>query len=118
MDKDEWVFTVVCQWCEDCADRIEFFPGTFRMRKWIQDDDERPLYFALGVGGTPENPEIVCFSRFFMYAREEWPIGRLDETRVRRLCPQSFRAVIEKDFERMYSPCRRGSYSMTIYMTP
>lgn len=110
MDQDEWVFTVVCQWCERPAGSVLFFPGTFRMRKWIQDDDERPLYFALGVGGSPEDPEILCFSRFFMYAREEWPIGRLDETRVRRLCPQSLRHVVERDFERMYSPSRCSSF--------
>ncbi|MBR2092884.1 MAG: hypothetical protein IJ904_02400 [Candidatus Methanomethylophilaceae archaeon] len=119
MDQDEWVFTVVCQWCESAEDQIRFFPGTFDMRKWIQDDDERPLYFALGVGGTPENPDIMCFSRFFIYARDEWPVGRLDETRIRRLCPESIRKAVEKDFERMYSPsrpcCRYDGY---LYSTP
>ena len=119
IDQDEWVFTVVCQWIEDAGDGLEFFPGTFRKRKWIQDDDERPLYFALGVGGTPEDPEIMCFSRFFLYAREEWPASRLNETRVRRLCHSSLRQVVERDFERMYSPNRRsGPSSMVIYMTP
>ncbi len=104
MDQDEWVFTVVCQWTYDDSGRIPLFPGTFRMRKWIQDDDERPLYLALGLGGTPERPDTMCFFRFYRCLWEEWPAEEIGDVRVRRLCPESLRYAIEKDFERMYSP--------------
>ena len=55
MDSDEWVFTVLCYYIEDYpADGfVEIYPKTFGMRKWVQDDSDRPAFLALGVGGTP-----------------------------------------------------------------
>lgn len=106
MDSDEWVFNVLCYYIEDVPDDgvAEIYPTTFGMRKWVQDDSDRPAFLALGIGGTPGAPEHLYFSRFY-----DFPESRFDMESARGMLlnwmrPEFFCKVIEDEFERIFSP--------------
>ena len=106
MDADEWAFNVICYYVEDSpADGVvEIFPKTFGMRKWVQDDSERPAFLALGVGGSPENPEELYFARFFNFGDSLMDLNDLKRFRINWMRPAFFDKVVREDFERIYSP--------------
>ena len=106
MDSDEWVFTVLCYYIEDYPSDgfVEIYPKTFGMRKWVQDDSERPAFLALGVGGTPENPEELYFARFYNFGDSLVDLNDLKRFRINWMRPAFFDKVVREDFERIFSP--------------
>ena len=106
MDSDEWVFTVLCYYIEDVPSNgvLEIFPTTFGMRKWVEDSTERPAFLALGVGGTPTNPEVLYFSRFYNFPDSIFEMERNKELLINWMRPEFFDRVIRDEFDRIYSP--------------
>lgn len=106
MDADEWAFNVICYYVEDSpADGVvEIFPKTFGMRKWVQDDSERPTFLALGVGGTPSNPEYLYFARFFHFTDVHFDLDEGRGILVNWMRPEFFDKIIQDEFERIFSP--------------
>ncbi len=106
MDSDEWAFNIVCYYVEESPSdgMVEIFPKTFGMRKWVQDDSDRPCFLALGIGGTPGNPEYLYFARFFHFTDgsfcQEDGRGML----INWMRPEFFDKVITAEFERIFSP--------------
>lgn len=106
MDRDEWVFQVLCFYVEErpSDDVIEIYPTTFGMRKWVRDNDENPTFLALGVGGTPQHPELLYFSRFFNFPRMRFDLKEGMGLSINWMRSDFFDKVIKDDFQRMYSP--------------
>ena len=106
MDEDEWVFNVICYFVEDAPFHgvAEIFPLTFDMRKWVQDDSDKPAFLALGIGGIPSEPEYLYFSRFFNFNDRLFDMDRNRGLLVNWLRPPFLRKVIEDEFERIFSP--------------
>ena len=106
MDEDEWVFNLVCHYIEEVPDNgdLLIFPKTFGMRKWVPDSDDRPTFLVLGVGGTPRDPEMLFFTRFFNVHSVSMNISSLMEYSLNCFRLDFFDPIIMKDFERMYSP--------------
>ena len=106
MDSDEWVFRIVCYYIEDPPSdgTVVLFPRTFGMRKWVTDSDETPTFLVFGIGGTPQNPEMLFFGRFF-----EFPDQVVDLKNKMQHLVSCFRidllgSVVERELERIYSP--------------
>ena len=74
------------------------------MRKWVPDSDDRPTFLVLGVGGTPRDPEMLFFTRFFNVHSVSMNISSLMEYSLNCFRLDFFDPIIMKDFERMYSP--------------
>ena len=106
MDADEWVFTVLCYYIEEVPSHgvLEIFPKTFGMRKWVEDSTERPAFLALGVGGTPTNPEVLYFSRFYNFPDRIFEMERNKDLMINWMRPEFFDKVIRDEFDRIYSP--------------
>lgn len=104
MDRDEWVFRIVCYFTDYDEDGVvEIFPRTFPMRKWVTDHDDLPTYMALGVAGTPQHPESLFFSRFFNFGSRRMKLPELRPYMINVFRIDFFSDVIDKDFERIFS---------------
>lgn len=106
MDSDEWVFNVLCYYVEDSPSDgfVEIFPQTFGMRKWVTDSSDRPTFLALGVGGSPSQPEYVYFTRFFNFNDFLVNLDTLRGFIINWMRPAFFDKVVRDEFERIYSP--------------
>ena len=106
MDSDEWVFNVLCYYVEDSPSDgvVEIFPKTFGMRKWVQDDSEKPAFLALGVGGTPSNPDCLYFTRFFNFTDSIMDLKDLRVHMISWLRYDFLDKVVRDNFELIYSP--------------
>lgn len=106
MDSDEWAFNILCYYVEDTPSDgiVEIFPRTFGMRKWVQDDSDRPSFLALGVGGTPDHPEYLYFARFFRFTDVHFILDEGRDMLINWMRPEFFDRVIRDDFERIFSP--------------
>lgn len=106
MDQDEWVFTVLCYYIEDYPSdgRVELYPRTFGMRKWVEDSEDRPAFLALGVGGSPERPEELYFARFYNFGSQHLDLGDIREHMINWMRPDFFDKVVRDEFDRIYSP--------------
>ena len=106
MDSDEWVFNVLCYFVEDYPSDgfVEIFPETFGMRKWVQDDSEKPTFLALGVGGTPSNPDCLYFTRFFHFTDSIMDLKDLRVHMISWLRYDFLDKVVRDNFELIYSP--------------
>lgn len=106
MDSDEWVFSILCYYEEEYPTDgvVEIFPKTFGMRKWVTDTQERPAFLAMGVGGTPSNPDLVYFARFYNFNDRFFLISEGKELQVNWLKPEFFHKVIREEMDRLFSP--------------
>ena len=106
MDSDEWVFNVLCYYVEDSPSDgvVELFPKTFGMRKWVQDDSDRPAFLALGVGGTPRNPEYLFFARFFNFTSSEFHLDDGRGLMINWMRREFLFKVVRDEFDRIFSP--------------
>ena len=106
MDSDEWAFNILCYYVEDTPSDgiVEIFPRTFGMRKWVQDDSEKPAFLALGVGGTPSNPDCLYFTRFFHFTDSIMDLKNLRVHMISWLKYDFLDKVVRDNFELIYSP--------------
>lgn len=106
MDEDEWAFNILCYYIEDLpSDGIAVvYPTTFGMRKWVQDDSDKPAFLALGIGGTPRRPEYLYFARFFNFSSPYFHMDSGKDLLLNWMRPPFFHKVIRDEFDRLFSP--------------
>ncbi len=105
MDEDEWVFRILCYYDEEPEDgSVCIFPRTFDMRKWVVDTSDEPTFLVLGAGESPDDPEYLFFSRFFNFPSRDFDIESGKRHLLNWMRSAFFRAAIDAEFERIYSP--------------
>ncbi len=104
MDEDEWVFNIVCYFVDEDEDNMVLYPKTFDMRKWVRDSDDEPTFLALGVGGTPQSPDRVYFTRFFNFNTRDVDLSKKSMYLVNWFRLEFMEKVVIDDFERIYGP--------------
>lgn len=87
------------------SDRVvELFSIIFRMRKWVENSSEKPAFFALGIGGTPLDPDYFYFSRFFNFDNMRFHPNGNRGLLINQMRFKFFDKVIRDEFNCIHNP--------------